>query len=377
MEKPMKSKQIFFYVTVILFFAVGIYILIIKSNNKNISDLYPRKGDSNLSAEYKNALRSVDFYRDQIENTPGDPKNYTGLAQVFLQEARITGKHHEYLPKILSLLKTALNIDKENLDANLTKASVLLNLHQFEEAAKIGEWAVKKYPYSSAAYGVLVDAYVELGKYEKAVEMCDKMLMLKPDLRSYARASYLREIHGDNQGAIDAMRMAADAGATGMENRAWALYNLANLYLNEGKTDTAEFIYNGILEERPGYAYALLGLAKVMIVKGNYSKAEDYLKQASINLDEHSFIERLADLYLALGNKIEEEKLNQIVFQEFEEHEKGGWDIDLEYSMFCLNHNINLDEALMRAEREYEQRPNNIDVIDTYAWALYKNGKSE
>jgi tetratricopeptide (TPR) repeat protein len=29
----------------------------------------------------------------------------------------------------------------------------------------------------------------------------------------------------------------------------------------------------------------------------------------------------------------------------------------------------------MRAEREFERRSENIYVIDTYAWALYKNGK--
>ena len=94
----------------------------------------------------------------------------------------------------MSLIESALSIDKENLDANLTKASVMLTLHQFHDAEIIGKWAVKKYPYSAAAYGVLVDSYVELGKYEMAVEMCDKMLKIKPDLRSYSRASYLREI---------------------------------------------------------------------------------------------------------------------------------------------------------------------------------------
>ncbi len=371
----MKSKQIFIYLTVILFLCVGIYIFFNKSNSEKIPNLFPRSGDSNLSAEYINAQRSVDFYREQIEKNPNDPKNYIELAQVFIQEARVTGKHHEYLPKIMSLIETALNLDKENLDANLTKASIMLTLHQFQEAEKIGEWAVKKYPYNSAAYGILVDAYVELGKYEKAVEMCDKMLKLKPDLRSYSRASYLREIHGDITGAIDAMRMASDAGVYGQENRAWVLYNLGNLYLQTGKVDTAAFIYKGILQERPGYAYALSGIAKIMIVKGNYTKAIEYLQNASKNLDDHSFIEQLADIYLALGNKSEEQKLNQIVFKEFDEHENGGWNVDREYAAFCLDHIINLKEALSRAEKEYQRRPANIDAIDTYAWALFKNGK--
>jgi len=371
----MKSKRIFIYLTVIVFFGLGIYIFLNKMGNDNIPNLYPRSGDSNLSAEYINAQRTVNYYREQIEKNPNNPKNYIELAQVFIQEARVTGKHHEYLPKIMGLLESALNLDKENLDANLTKASILLTLHQFQEAEKIGEWAVKNYPYSSAAYGVLVDAYVELGKYEKAVEVCDEMLKLKPDLRSYSRASYLREIHGQLDAAIEAMRMASDAGVYGHENRAWVLFNLANLYLQTGKIDTAEFIYNGILQERPGYAYALSGIAKVNIIKGNYTKAIEYLQKASMNLDDHSFIEQLADLQLAIGNKSEEQKLNHIVFKELEEHENGGWNVDREYAAFCLNHNINLQEALTRAEKEYHHRSDNIEAIDTYAWALFKTGK--
>jgi len=369
----MKPKQIFIYVFMILFFGIGAYVFFNKTSEK-IPNLYPRNGDSNISSEYKNAQHAVDFYREQIEKNPNDPKNYIELAQIFIQEARVTGKHHEYLPKIMSLIETALNLDKENLDANLTKASTLLTQHQFQEAEKIGDWAVKKYPYNSSAYGILVDACVELGKYEKAVEMCDKMLNIKPDLRSYSRASYLREIHGDIAGAIDAMRMASDAGVYGHENRAWVLYNLANLYLQKGKTDTAAFIYNGILQERPNYAYAYAGLAKIDIIKGKFDDAVKNLRKASHNLDDHSFIEQLSDLYLAMNNKNEEEKYNEIVFREFEEHQNGGWNVDREFAAFCLNHNLNLEEALSRAEEEYSNRPENIDAIDTYAWALYKNG---
>jgi tetratricopeptide (TPR) repeat protein len=32
--------------------------------------------------------------------------------------------------------------------------------------------------------------------------------------------------------------------------------------------------------------------------------------------------------------------------------------------------------ALARAKREYDRRPDNIDAQDTYAWALYKNGRA-
>ena len=116
----------------------------------------------------------------------------------------------------------------------------------------------------------MCDANVELGHYDEAVAAVDKMMSARPDLRSYARASYLRELHGDRMGAVEAMKFAADAGAAGQENRSWALYNLGNIFLNWGKLDTAEFIYKGILEERPNYAYAMSGLAMVSAARKNY-----------------------------------------------------------------------------------------------------------
>ena len=50
--------------------------------------LYPRSGDSNVSAEYLNAQRTVNYYVKKIDKNPDNPKNYIELAQVFLQEAR-------------------------------------------------------------------------------------------------------------------------------------------------------------------------------------------------------------------------------------------------------------------------------------------------
>ena len=114
---------------------------------------------------------------------------------------------------------------------------------------------------------------VELGEYDEAVEVSDRLQGLKPGLPAYSRASYIRELYGDTPGAIDAMRLAADAGASGRPERAWALYQLGSLYLGDAKPDTAAFIYQGILEERPGFAPALAGLGHVALVRGDAAEA--------------------------------------------------------------------------------------------------------
>ena len=146
--------------------------------------------------------------------------------------------------------------------------------------------------------------------------------------------------------------------------------------MNWGKLDTAEFIYKGILEERPNYAFAMSGLAMVQAARKNYPQAVELLVKASQILPEHIFIEQLADLYMAMGQKEEAAQLEKKALDAFALHEKDGWNVDREYAAFCLNHNINIPESKTRAEKQYKMRPTNIDALDTYAWALYKSGSA-
>jgi tetratricopeptide (TPR) repeat protein len=252
----------------------------------------------------------------------------------------------------------------------------MMTLHQFQEAKRLAQIAIARVPYNAFSYGVLTDAHIELGEYDEAVKSCDKMLSMRPDLRSYARASYLRELHGDLDGAIAAMRMAADAGVAGQEGRAWTLYQLGMLYLQQGKADTAAFIFKGILDERPNYAYATAGLAQVNNAKRNYAEAIGLLQQAYKIVPDHGFIEQLADIYRAAGETKLADSTAQEALKTFGQHEKGGWNINREFAMFCANHDMNLAAALKRAKSEYETRAHNIDVLETYAWALYKNGQA-
>ena len=98
--------------------------------------------------------------------------------------------------------------------------------------------------------------------------------------------------------------------------------------------------------------------------------------KASQACPEHIFIEQLADLYQAMGQKEEAAQFEKKALEAFVLHEKDGWNVDREYAAFCLNHNINIAEAKTRAERQYKMRPTNIDALDTYAWALYKSGSA-
>ena len=83
-------------------------------------------------------------------------------------------------------------------------------------------------------YGVIVDAQVELGRYGEAERSLQRMVDLKPNLSSYARVSYFRELHGDLDGALEAMRLAVSAGGDGAENVAYVQTLLGNLEFERG-----------------------------------------------------------------------------------------------------------------------------------------------
>lgn len=357
--------------------AIGAYFGLQTKQAAETPTISRRSGETSPSSEFLNAQRSVDYYREQIRLRPDVAKNYIELAQLFMQEARVTGNHHEYIPKARVLLESALRLAPNDVNALLTQATLLMTLHQFKNALALAERCVALNPYNPSAYGILCDALTELGDYDRAVQTADKMIARRPDLRSYSRVSYLRELHGDIDGALEAMRLAADAGVRGQENRAWVLHNLGMLLLQKNATQDAERIFRGILEERPNYPYAMSGLARIKAMNGDPFKAVDLLVSALHLTPEHTFMEQIADVYLAMGETKTATEMQNKALEAFRQHEQEGWNINREYAAFCLNHSINLSEALRRAETDWKERPHNIDALDTYAYALHKNGRTK
>lgn len=373
-----KNKKTLLLIAGFVVVWLGAYFLLKKPEAaRPIPELSNRTGTGSASAEFLNTRHAFEYYRAEIRKEPKVVKNYVQLAQLFLQEARVTGRHHEYIPKAQTLLADALALDAKDFEALVTQASLLMTLHKFEEAKTLAEQAIAMAPHNAISHGILSDALLELGDYEQAVRMCDKMLGIRPDLRSYSRAAYLRELHGDLAGAQQVMKLASDAGMTGHENRAWTLYQLGKLYFAEGKLDTAAFIFNGILAERPNYAYALAGLAQINLARKNYPEAIGSLKQIYGETPDHAFLEQLVEAYHLAGELAEAEKMTKLALEAYAQHEQDGWEVDLEYARFCLNYELNLKEALTRAEREYQRRPNNLDAQEIYAVALYKNAQAE
>ncbi len=335
--------------------------------------LLPREGALASGSEWPRTKEKDAELRGRIAASPRDVKARLQLVTIFLAEARITGEHPYYYPATLRMLDSILTIEPKSFEATVYKASVKMSQHQFSEARTIAEAARAINPDNAYVYGVLVDANVELGNYEEAVKLSDKMQALKPSLESYARASYLREIYGDYPGAKQAMGLAVQAGLPASEPQCWSRTTLGYLYEKTGELDKAEGEYNTILQTRPSYAFALRGLARVHRLRHDYDTALSLLQRAAGIMPEFSFYEDMAEIYAARGEGAKAQKTYREVVGMLGEDAASGHSVNLE---LCRVYTAmgQYDSAAFYGGKEYTARPQNIDVNAALAWVAYKQG---
>jgi len=372
-------KKNYWYAISLMAMTLGIAIIYnsYTTRENEVDDLLERKvaipGNNEwiIRRGYATALRS------KIKKDPTDAKSILALTTLFIQEARITGNYMYYDRAALKCVNKVLTQDSLNFEALMFKSLIYLSQHHFADGLALAEKAQKINPFNAFIYGLLVDGNVEMGQYDSAIANADRMVSVRPDIRSYARISYLREIHGDYQGAIEAMKMAVDAGGQGDETTEWSRIQLGRLYEYIGDLKSAEMHYTIALDERPGYAYALAGMARVAVAGKYYSKAIEYYRKAASMINDYSINEEWAETYKLAGKKESADSLTGIVINELSRDEQSSLnndnighyaDRELAYAWSKVN---NYDKALEHALMEYNRRPANIDVNETVAWMYY------
>jgi len=113
-------------------------------------------------------------------------------------------------------------IDQHIYDGLKLRAKLQLTNHRFAEALETVRRAQTFRDDDHDVWGMITDALVETGDYAGAVKAAQRMIDLRPESSSYARVSYLRELHGDTEGAIQAMTLAVKAAnPNDPEGMAW------------------------------------------------------------------------------------------------------------------------------------------------------------
>jgi len=309
----------------------------------------------------------------RLRAQPADQRAYTLLGAAYLQQARVTGDP-AYYPKAEAVLNKALDLAPDDFDAMIAQGTLALARHQFRDALTWSERARVLNPSRALVYGIAGDAHVELGEYDVAWMAFDQMNATRPDLNSYARISYARELLGDIDGALDAMQHAADAGASDDESTAWTRVQLGHLYFNyKNNLARAESEYRRALNGYPGYLYAIAALARLRAAQHNYASAIELYARVTNVMPLPEFVIALGDIYAANGQRDEAEREYALVRVEEQLYRANGVDMDLEMALFDADHDHDLPDALAHA-REQMTRRGSIKAADVLAWTLFKSG---
>lgn len=298
----------------------------------------------------------------------------TLLGQAYLQKTRETGDPG-YYPKAEALFRRALQANDQDFAAMVGMGTLDLARHRFADALEWGERAHAANPYHAPALGVIGDAQVELGRYDDAVQTVQAMVNLRPDLASYARVSYLRELMGDRSGAVAAMEQAVTAGASRPENVAWTQVQLGNLLFDSGDLDGAERAYAQASAGLPGYVYAVAGQGRVAAACGDLSRAADLYATAIQTTPVAEFVIARGDILAAAGRADEAATQYALVGAIQRLYAANGVDVDLELALYTADHGrpADLPDAVARVRAQVARRPS-VTAYDALAWTLYRSG---
>jgi tetratricopeptide (TPR) repeat protein len=315
----------------------------------------------------------IDRFTAALAAAPHDASAYDNLAFAELQMAREDGDPTWYT-KADRLLQRAVELAPRDAAALAGLGSLAMSRHDFAGADRLGRRALAVAPDNAFALGVIVDANVELGRYAVARRTLERMLEIKPNLSSYARASYLLELHGHVAPARRAMAEAVRSGAPARENTAWAWVQLGNLDFNHGRFRAAAAGYASALRTSPGNVAALAARARLDAALGRYDAAAAGYRGVVARYPLPAYVIAYGDVLQAAGRRADARREYALVRAEEELYAANGVDVDVELALFEADHGGDPAEAVRRV-RAVAATAHSVTVWDALGWTLYRAGR--
>jgi tetratricopeptide (TPR) repeat protein len=296
------------------------------------------------------------------------------LAGAYLQKVRETGDPSFYA-RADGVLTRALARGPDDPAELVAAATLAAGRHDFTGALQLAERARAAAPDSIAAYPVLVDALVELGRYDAAERTLQQLIDRKPTLAAYARVSYFRELHGDLAGAADAMARAVSAGGGARENLAYVQTLLGDLERARGRLAEARRAYGAALAAVPDYVPALAGEARLTAARGDLAGAIAGWKQVTTRLPLPEYAIELGELELAAGRRAAGRRDLALVDAQRALLAEAGVNTDVEFALFEADHG-DRRRAVALARAAWENAPS-VRSADALGWALTRAGRRD
>jgi tetratricopeptide (TPR) repeat protein len=156
-----------------------------------------------------------------VSKDPKDASAYTALGFALCRRGQ-EASDATFYSEADEALNTALQISPDNFEARKAQVCVELGRHEFARAREQAMILNKRIPDDVMVYGLPVDANAALGNYPDAENAAQWMLNLRPgNTPAFLHAADLREIFGEQQGAIQLLRIVLNATAsTDVDGRA-------------------------------------------------------------------------------------------------------------------------------------------------------------
>ena len=258
--------------------------------------------------------------------------------------------------------------DGKGAETLLLRAHALQSLHKFREAETAARELVnlRQRPFD---YGVLGDILIDQGNVREGAAAYQKMVDLRPDLQSYARAAHVRWLTGDLNGAIELMRLATSAAGPGdPEAGAWAFTRLALYQLQRGATNTALQSCDAALSLQNEYAPAMLARGRTLLAMDRAADAVVELQRAAkLNpLPEYQWT--LADALALTGDRDQAAKIDSQLAD-------GATEDPRTLSLYLATRRRDVERAVGLAQQELTGRKD-VFTLDALAWALAAAGRT-
>ncbi len=277
-----------------------------------------------------------------------------GIERAALAAAGFEGKPGQtfVVPRDKNSVMIAIGIGEGRLDASKLR----------DAAASFARAAAR---HANLATG-LADVASGVAPEVAAEAVTEKLMDLKPGLAAYTRASHLRWLRGDVDGARNVARLAIESAPPG-EAAAFALCDAADMFFHLGDVDGAAEGYRMALQRLGDYPRALLGQARVAL-------AQDKPAEALAPLGRALEVSPSAEAAWLLGDAHSLLKDAKAAQEAYARVEVLGRSDARTLAHYLAQSNQKLDHAWMLMERELKGR-GDIHTLDVAAWVLHRQGK--
>jgi tetratricopeptide (TPR) repeat protein len=325
-------------------------------------------------AAYSPTVDTIARLEAEIATDPSDATKQRDLGFALLQRIRETADPTLYAPAERAF-DLARGLDPGDALTLVGIGGLQLGKHQFAAALASGQKAVAMSPRLDTAHAVVVDALVELGRYDEAQAAADEMLGLTLDLTTLTRASYLAELHGHLPAALSAMRMAAKAPSLAPENIAFVDAQIGNLLVYTGDPVAAADAYRAALTLVPAHAPSVAGEARLAVGAGRLDDAIALFGRAADIVPLPEYVIALGEAQMAAGHADDATRSFKVARAEIQLFKSTGVVVDLDLALFEADHG-DPAQALAFARTARAATPT-VRADDALGWALHRLGRDE